>query len=155
MTQDGEEKTEARSASSPASAQNVSTQNVIVRFVDWIKPYKEFAVIAAAGIAFLSGGVSWAVSHFATVEQLSHLECRMSVNISIQSLPIQSSMTSMKIEGKWSQIAYLSRENTPDSQVKQEQLRLEIKDLGDERKRIDAAFQQEVAAAPIKCARTK
>jgi len=126
--------------------------NPIVGFVNWIKPYKELAVIISSAVILLSGSVSWAVSRFATVEQLSNLECRMSINITIQALPIQASMLSMKIEGKWAQIAALSRDITPEVQTRIEQHKQDLKDLSDERKKIETTFQQEINTAPVKCA---
>jgi hypothetical protein len=127
--------------------------NSIARFVDWIKPYKELTAILGSAIVLLSGSVSWAVSRFATVEQLSSLECRISLNINIQALPLQASMLSMKIEGRWALIVSLSKENTADSLIRVDQLKQDLKDLSEERKRIETTFQQEVSAAPVKCAK--
>src|SRR5262245_51830810 len=134
-----------------ASAPNSLRKNVIVRFVDWIKPYKEFVAIAGSAVILLSGGVSWAVSRFATVDQLSNLECRILINISTESLPIVSKMLNMKIESKWAQIANLPKDNTPELEAKKEQMKQDIKDLSDERRKVDAALEQEIRGAPVKC----
>ena len=146
---------QAAGSQSVAAAPVQPSTNPVSRFVEWIKPYKELATIGGGIVVLLSGSVSWAVSRFATVEQLSSLECRMSINITIQALPIQSSMLSMKIEGKWAQIAGLSRDNSPENQTKIAQLREDLKDFSDERKKIDNQFQQEISSAPVKCASRK
>src|SRR5690242_9722595 len=72
------------------------SNNPVVQFVEWIRPYKEIAILIGTASACISGAVSWAVTHFATLEELSNLECRMSVNVNIQALPIRSSVLSVK-----------------------------------------------------------
>src|SRR3954447_1601176 len=75
-----------------------SSTGQISKFVEWIKPYKELVALLGAAVMALSGGVSFAVSHFATVEQLSSLECRMSVSTSTQWLPMKINVLAVQIE---------------------------------------------------------
>jgi hypothetical protein len=46
-------------------------------FVEWVKPYKEIAVLLVGLFSAISVGIAWTVNHFATQNALSDLECRI------------------------------------------------------------------------------
>jgi hypothetical protein len=58
-----------------------SVRNRLSAFLELIKPYREIAAIAVAAVVgistFVSWGVSWAVTHFATKLDLSTLNCHI------------------------------------------------------------------------------
>jgi hypothetical protein len=47
-------------------------------FIEWLKPYKEIAILLVGLFSAISAGIAWTVSHFATQSALSSLECRIS-----------------------------------------------------------------------------
>jgi hypothetical protein len=130
-------------------------KNFVGQLFGIIKQYKEIIGVLSAVVVAVSGAISWTVSHFATEEELSNLECRMQLKVSTQALPIHSSMLTFRIEAKWSQIASLAKETGPDALLKIEQLKTDIKDLGEERKSVDQEYKQAVNDAVVKCFRAE
>jgi hypothetical protein len=47
-------------------------------FIEWLKPYREIAILLVGLFSAISAGIAWTVSHFATQFALSNLECRIS-----------------------------------------------------------------------------
>jgi hypothetical protein len=47
-------------------------------FLEWLKPYKEIAILLVGLFSAISAGIAWTVSRFATQSALSSLECRIS-----------------------------------------------------------------------------
>jgi hypothetical protein len=77
-------------------------------FLEWVKPYKEFAALAFAVIAAISGGVAWAVAHFATRAELFYLECRINNNMATQAFSDKSDALAASIQLRNSQIKQLT-----------------------------------------------
>ena len=110
------------------------TDGPVIRLAERVRPYNEIIAAAAGAVAILSAGISWGVAHFATVEELKRLECTSEVNLITKSLPLYSSVLTVKIDFKWSQLAEAKRNRTAEGELKVKQLENDIKDLSDEGK---------------------
>jgi hypothetical protein len=71
-----------------------------LRVLAFIKDNKEVLATSGSLLTALFGAIAWAFAYFATQEQVSRLECTMSYNLLLQSLPTEINLDILKIEQK-------------------------------------------------------
>jgi hypothetical protein len=60
------------------------------KFVDRIKPYRELLAVIIALSAAISGGISWAITYFATRADIAQLECKLLDQIEAKVGPVRT-----------------------------------------------------------------
>ncbi|MGX1164491.1 hypothetical protein AB7M16_000757 [Bradyrhizobium sp. USDA 372] len=114
--------------------------------------WKEIAVLTGSAITTLVGAVIWVVAYFATQEQVTRIECILSTNISIQSLPLElalikyqldeSMVEASTLEDRLKKTKYTPEDQKMYARVSSERKRLESRQDRAEKELQDARARQ-------------
>jgi hypothetical protein len=86
--------------------------------LEWVKPYKEIAILAIAIVAAVSGSVAWAVAHFATQAELFYTECRINNNMETRAFGDKADAFAAQIHIRSSQIQMLTEQFAAANQIR-------------------------------------
>lgn len=130
----------------PAAPSSLRAQ--LSKFVEWVNPYKEVAVLFVAAFAAISASVAWAVSYFATQAALAELECQIIHDKGTKGLADASAATASAVALLHAQTRVLvALPPTPDTIALMKQLMTEANQLtAANAKEIDTSAQKLHAA---------
>jgi hypothetical protein len=129
-----------------------SAKGRISELLERSKPYREIIAIGVAAITALSGGVAWAVAHFATEAEVFYLECRMNNNIVTQALPLQTGVYTAEIDWRTSQIKQIAQLNaSAAANTAIAQLSAEINELTKQQTALTTEFQKKIEEMSKRC----
>jgi hypothetical protein len=110
-------------------ARDLGLHQQISDFLEWIKPYREIFLLGVALLAGISGAVGWVAAHFATREQLSYLDCRVTNRLHTQLIGRKRDLIAAGLEWRMSQIRQMTVEEQRPAGPTLARLQQEIGDL--------------------------
>lgn len=137
----------AQVAASPPS----NDARIVLAIWAYVKSHwKEISFVAGSVITTMTGAIIWIIAYFATQEQVTRIECILSTNMSIQSLPLELTLIKFQLDETMLEAAKF--EERIKTKYKPDDQRLYVK-FTNERKRLED--RQDRAEKELETARAR
>jgi hypothetical protein len=141
----------ARPLAQPIDGAKPTFGGRLSKFLDRIKPYREILAVIVALSAAISGGISWAITYFATRADIAQLECKLLDQIEAKVGPVRTGVGMAQARWRRAQADHLLDQQSAENRNLIKSLLKEADELQAEQEKRDIDALKEFRAIVARC----